>query len=563
MKNNLATSIVSIVILFIIFSFSFSQKSLAASSFTDVRVYESEIIYLSNAKILQGYPNNLFKPDLPLKRIQAVQMILSAKGLSPEKLTEADAVNPNFTDIKPGDYGYPAVAKGVELGIISGKTNSKNGSKYFDPWGTLTRSQMAKILVSAYHMDLKGGSNFKDVLPNHWAYPYISSLVKNNITIGYGNNTFGPNDQLSRAHFSVFLARQLDERFKPVKGFSLDKHKKYIYQYENGEEVTAIFSKTQDNYDMWIYKFQDGMVTKGFKEDKAFLTSGIPETNMINYELKFPIEVGKTWDDVYFEGDETQGTKTITSLQKTIQTPAGTFTNAVEVKDSRGYYSYYVRGIGHILTKKETDNGLTDTIILKAVLDPNENTFTTKYPTSYMPQPGNLYFYKVGNGEEVILQALESLNTAEKYVKLSGDLLGLYNGLNITFTEENNQLFALFGNQKEPQLKYPIQNGLKWTYPMNYGGLVVNMQNVKVEITSTTATITTPYATYKNVVKVKVTPPSGYDVMSGWNLLEHSKVDPFSVKAVYNYYAQGIGLVRREVVTGTNTVNVLELIKVQ
>jgi hypothetical protein len=561
LKKKLAVSIM--VLCFFFTTQNLGNKAVATESFSDVRLYREEIQFLKNRQVIKGYPNNQFRPDAPLKRLQAVEMILREKGWQLDKLTPADVINPNFTDMKPGEYGYPAVAKAVELGIISGKTNLLNGSKYFDPWGTLTRGQMAKILTAAYKMDLKAASTFKDVLPNHWAYLYVSSLVDYQVATGFGDHTFRPNTPLTRAHFSVFLARYLDERFRPVKGFAPNRHKKYVYQYSDGREVTALFGKNQDNYDMWIYKSLDGMYTNGIKENKAALISGIAETDMENRELIYPLQVGARWDDGYAEEAGIQVTKAITSIQRTVNTPAGTFTNAVEVRDNLGHQYYYVRGIGLVLKTKETDDGSIEIIRLKAILDPTVPTFNSVYPTQFTPQPGNVYVYRTGNGKEVVLQALETLGSDGKKIRLSGDLLGFYNGINVSFTQVNNQLLASFGNQVEPQLKFPIQNGLKWTYQMNYGGLVVNMQNVKAEIISTTTSMTTPYGTYKNLVKVKVTPPSGYDLLSGWTLSELAGLNPFEVKAVYHYYAEGIGLVKREAVVGTRTITVLELMKVE
>src|SRR5690606_35843301 len=112
-----------------------------------------------------------------------------------------NAPDPGFTDMKPGSYGYKEVAKAVQLGFISGKT-AKNGSKYFEPNGTLTRAQMAKILVEGYGLkETDQKYSFTDVTDKHWAKDYIETLASNNITTGYPNGTFDPQGFLSRQHF--------------------------------------------------------------------------------------------------------------------------------------------------------------------------------------------------------------------------------------------------------------------------------------------------------------------------------------------------------------------------
>ncbi|MFC3882168.1 S-layer homology domain-containing protein [Bacillus songklensis] len=177
----------------------------AATTFSDVSMYKEEIGYLTDQKIINGYPDGTFKPDQPIKRLQAVQMILREMGIS-----DTNAPNPNFKDVKPGDYGYGDIATAVDLGIISGKQDGT-----FEPWGTLTRAQMAKILVNAYKLRGIYPYDFKDITPDSWAFEYISPLAANNITTGYGDGTFRPNLPLSRAHFSVFMARLLNSDFKP------------------------------------------------------------------------------------------------------------------------------------------------------------------------------------------------------------------------------------------------------------------------------------------------------------------------------------------------------------
>jgi competence ComEA-like helix-hairpin-helix protein len=178
----------------------------AQGSFTDVNYYEKEINYLTDLEIINGYPNNTFKPTNSISRIQAVQMIIREMDV-----TLGNAPNPGFSDIGPGDYGYEVVAKAVELGIIKGKNNGT----YFDVWGELTRAQMAKILSEAYNIEGSYALEFEDVPSDHWAHDYVEGLAANNITTGYADNTFKPFNKISRQHFAVFMARYLDDIFKP------------------------------------------------------------------------------------------------------------------------------------------------------------------------------------------------------------------------------------------------------------------------------------------------------------------------------------------------------------
>jgi len=178
--------------------------------FPDVTFYKDEITYLTGKKIITGYPDGTFKPKQNLTRLQAVTMILREKGI-----TNFTSPNPNFTDMKPGSYGYEIVAKAVQLGFIGGKTAS-DGSKFFDPSAPLTRGQMAKILSEGYNLQKTSDVPFIDVSANNGYKDYISTLATENITTGYADGSFKSTVNLSRAHFAVFMARLLDDKFKIV-----------------------------------------------------------------------------------------------------------------------------------------------------------------------------------------------------------------------------------------------------------------------------------------------------------------------------------------------------------
>jgi competence protein ComEC len=202
-------------ITFLLISILLPSNTTFAKTFSDVTQYQNEISFLTGREIIRGYDNE-FRPKSPIKRLQAVQMILREK-----QVTLAGAPNPGLIDMKPGDYGYEEVAKAIEMGFIGGKPDPKTGKKYFDPNGTLTRAQMSKILSIAYGLSGVYPGDFKDVPKGDWAHGFVEALAKNNITTGYPGNLFKPNESLSRQHFAVFMARMLNDDFKPLPDFQV------------------------------------------------------------------------------------------------------------------------------------------------------------------------------------------------------------------------------------------------------------------------------------------------------------------------------------------------------
>lgn len=179
--------------------------SASAATFKDAGTFSKEIDYLTDAGIIMGFPDGTFRPDLPIKRVDAVRMIMRELD---EPLGQSP--NPNFKDVSPGSKGYDEIAKAVELGIISGKPG-----KIFDPNGNLTRAEMATVLVRTYQLSGIYPKGFTDVSLQYWGYPYISSLAANNITIGYKDGTFKPTLTISRAHFAAFMTRIIEPSFQP------------------------------------------------------------------------------------------------------------------------------------------------------------------------------------------------------------------------------------------------------------------------------------------------------------------------------------------------------------
>lgn len=178
----------------------------AANNFSDVPSNfwaSKEIYFLVNNGIIKGYPNGNFGPNDSIKRIQAASMLVKALDLS-----TSNRPNPGFKDMKPGDYGYDIAAAVADEGILTGS----NG--YFNPNGTLTRAQMAKILSEAYELGYAFETTFRDVAKSHWAFEYVNALYGNGIATGYADSTFRPNEKVNRAQFAAFMARALNPDFK-------------------------------------------------------------------------------------------------------------------------------------------------------------------------------------------------------------------------------------------------------------------------------------------------------------------------------------------------------------
>ena len=104
-----------------------------------------------------------------------------------------------FEDDSQNDY-LEAVNVMSKLGIIEGVGNDN-----FNPKGTLTRAQAAKIIAFMKQaQDIKATSSFEDT-QGHWAESYIAYCNAQGIVVGVGEGKFNPNGTLKGYQFAKML----------------------------------------------------------------------------------------------------------------------------------------------------------------------------------------------------------------------------------------------------------------------------------------------------------------------------------------------------------------------
>lgn len=87
--------------------------------------------------------------------------------------------------------------------IVSGYDNGT-----YRPTDVVTRSQMAVFVQRALELGLPlYTKNFSDVAVGYWADNEIQALVDATIVAGYGDNTYRPEDTVTRDQMAVFVAR--------------------------------------------------------------------------------------------------------------------------------------------------------------------------------------------------------------------------------------------------------------------------------------------------------------------------------------------------------------------
>lgn len=104
----------------------------------------------------------------------------------------------------------------------------------FRPENSITRAEVAAMLSRVLDLpsDTPGNKVYTDVPQQHWAYGYIYAATKNGLFEGYVDNTFKPDAYITRAELSTALARYLKlENVEPTQFHFKDISKHWARNY--------------------------------------------------------------------------------------------------------------------------------------------------------------------------------------------------------------------------------------------------------------------------------------------------------------------------------------------
>ncbi|MCM3628996.1 S-layer homology domain-containing protein [Paenibacillus glycanilyticus] len=171
------------------------------------------IMRLASKGVFTGYEDGTFKPHQKISRIETLVAAVRLMGLREQaESTEEMSTKLNFKDADllakkyPWAVGYVAVA--VENDLFSETETAVN------PQANATRLWAATILVKALKLEDEAKAlnntqlDFKDAknIPAG-SVGYVALAIKKGIITGYNDNTFRPNQPVSRAELAALLDR--------------------------------------------------------------------------------------------------------------------------------------------------------------------------------------------------------------------------------------------------------------------------------------------------------------------------------------------------------------------
>jgi hypothetical protein len=150
--------------------------------------------------IIHGYPDGTIRPDNYITRAEAAVLVANAL-----KLGEKEGTLPYVDPIPAWAQGY--ILSATEKDVFEGYPGN-----VFNPDSYITREEMAAVLIRAFDKKAIDGTEliFKDTDDiGKWAEEYVKAGVDNSVITGYPDNTFKPEDKVTRAEAFTMICKLL------------------------------------------------------------------------------------------------------------------------------------------------------------------------------------------------------------------------------------------------------------------------------------------------------------------------------------------------------------------
>ena len=149
---------------------------------------------------IKGYGDNTFGPNRTITRAE-VAMIFARLSIN-----QSVSGAPQFKDVKAGDWYKTAVDIVARQGVVKGYEDGT-----FRPNQPITRREFAAI-AARYAGNIDTWRTFRDVPATDWAYTLINRVGGAGWITGYEDNTFRPNNLITRAEVVAIVNRMLNRK---------------------------------------------------------------------------------------------------------------------------------------------------------------------------------------------------------------------------------------------------------------------------------------------------------------------------------------------------------------
>lgn len=145
---------------------------------------------------IPGWTGTSFGFSAPITRAEFVWLLM-------QELGNTESAPSTFSDVPASYWDAGAIGAAASLGLVNG-----TGGQDFSPDATLTRAEMAAILVRAFAFKDNGRRfAFQDVPLTYWAYLDLTILWQEGVLVGTSQTTMSPSAPTTRAEAVTMLWR--------------------------------------------------------------------------------------------------------------------------------------------------------------------------------------------------------------------------------------------------------------------------------------------------------------------------------------------------------------------
>lgn len=185
----------------------------AAESFKDTGSHWSkQAVEKSYAlDLMKGYPGDVFKPEDPVSRLEAIAIIVRAMGLE-EEAKNLDWKNSGIRLPQGMSWGQGHLVLAVQKGLIHRDYVSL--LLFSSP---ITRAEVATLVALALQHKIKTKGDpqklsFNDSAKISSVYQqYVADVTQNNIMQGLENNRFGPDEMMKRGQMAALMVKTVQD----------------------------------------------------------------------------------------------------------------------------------------------------------------------------------------------------------------------------------------------------------------------------------------------------------------------------------------------------------------
>ena len=219
---------------------------------TNVRTPVPDVFGFDHFAYIIGYPDGTVRPEAPITRAEVATIFFR---LLDDNVRNVYMTKENsFNDVNKDAWFNTAISTMAAMGILRG---DPDGS--FRPDDSITRAEFAAIAARFEENGDSTPANFTD-LYNHWSAEEVSIAANNGWILGYEDNTFRPDQNITRAEAMTVINRVLQRIVKDpdhlLAGMvtwsdNLDTNKWYYLAVQ--EATNSHYYSRQDNgYEIWI-----------------------------------------------------------------------------------------------------------------------------------------------------------------------------------------------------------------------------------------------------------------------------------------------------------------------